>query len=314
MRKNQRLLGCLTIVVGCVTPMPAAAQKLAITLDDGPMLQTTPLMTAEARNDAILRHLHKRHTQALFFVTLENGADRPDGLTLLKRLSDAGQLIANHTDTHPDFNAEGTTLNAFEEEILRCDEVIRTFPGYRKLFRFPFLKEGASDAKRDGIRDFLKQHEYRIGYVSIDTSDWLLDQKLTEALVEEPRLDLRPWRELYLDHLWNHAMAYERLARRVYGREVIHTLLLHHRLLNALFLGDVIDMFRSRGWRIVNPDVAFADPAYQVAPMIPVVDGSVLETTASALGIPSMPVLSDLQTTRELGERADMLRGAMRTR
>jgi hypothetical protein len=66
-------------------------------------------------------------------------------------------------------------------------------------------------------------------------------------------------------------------------------------------------MFRSRGWRIVDPDVAFADPAYQVAPMLPLLDGTVLETTAAALGIPSKPALGDLQATRELGERADAL-------
>jgi peptidoglycan/xylan/chitin deacetylase (PgdA/CDA1 family) len=190
----------LGIIIVCATPVRAAAQSLAITLDDGPMVEDTPLMTPEARNDAIVHHLQKRHVKALFFVTLINGTDRPEGLVLLRRLSDAGQLIGNHTDTHPDFNAETTTLDAFEEEILRCDDVIRPFRGYRKLFRFPFLKEGASQPKRDGIRDFLKEHGYRIGYVSIDTADWLLDAKLKEALSEEPALDLGPWRELYLDH------------------------------------------------------------------------------------------------------------------
>ncbi len=264
-------------------------------------------MTPVERNEAILRHLRDKGVQAMFFVTLRNGADRPEGLALLKRLADGGQLIANHTVTHPDFNAATTTLDGFEREILGCDTVIGALPGYRKLLRFPFLREGAADAKRDGIRTFLREHGYRIGYVSIDTSDWVVDQKLRQALVSDPALDLTAWRALHLAGVWDNARAYDRLARLLYGRSVKHVLLLHHNLLNALFLGDVIDMFRSRGWTIVGPDEAFADPAYRVAPMIPHLDGSVLETTAQALGIPMQPALAGLRSERMVREDAERL-------
>ena len=297
-----------TLAVLCVClPHSVSAQGVAITLDDGPMVDATPLMTPVERNEGILRHLRDKGVQALFFVTLKNGADRPEGMALLQSLAESGQLIANHTVTHPDFNAEATSLAAFEQEVLGCDEAIRALPGYRKLLRFPFLREGAAEAKRDGIRAFLKAQGYRIGYVSIDTSDWLVDQKLRKALARDSKLDLAPWRELYLAHLWEHAQAYDQLGRQLYGREVKHVLLLHHRLINALFLGDVIDMFRARGWTILSPDDAFADPAYQVAPMIPMLNGSVLETTAQALGVGLLPSLSGLGSERQLGEAAEKL-------
>lgn len=298
----------LVLALGLVIPADTVvAQSVALTLDDGPMTDETPLLSPEERNEAILAQLRDRDVQAIFFVTLASGADRPDGLALLERLARGGQLVANHTATHPDFNAETTTLAAFELEILRCDAVLRALPGYRRLLRFPYLREGASPAKRDGIRAFLRAHDYRIGYVSIDTSDWLIDRKLRQALAARPELDLAPWRELYLAHLWDHAQAYDRLARRLHGRDVAHVLLLHHRLLNALFLGDVIDMFRSRGWKVVSPDEAFADPAYLVEPMIPVLDGSVLESTALALGVPLAPSLAGMQSERQAGEAAERL-------
>ena len=297
---------CLAIV-GWGLTLPAAAQTVSFTFDDGPRIDPTPLMTPAERNEAILAHLRDKGVQAMFFVTLENGPDRPEGLAMLQRLSDGGHLIANHTVTHPDFNAETTSLDTFAQEILTCDAVVRTFPGYRRVFRFPFLREGAAVSKRDGIRVFLREHGYRIGYVSIDTSDWLLDRKLRQALVSSPTLDLTSWRALHLAALWDNAQAYERLARQLYGREVKHVLLLHHNLTNALFLGDVIDMFRARGWRIVSPDEAFEDSAYQVAPMIPRLDGSVLETTAQALGIPLQPALAGLRSERRVGEEADRL-------
>ena len=299
-------MATLAFLCACL-PHSVSAQGVAITLDDGPMVDATPLMTPVERNEAILRHLRDKGVQAMFFVTLKNGADRPDGMALLESLAESGQLIANHTVTHPDFNAEATSLAAFEQEVLGCDEVIRALPGYRKLLRFPFLREGAAEAKRDGIRAFLQAKGYRIGYVSIDTSDWLVDQKLKQALTRDSKLDLAPWRELYLAHLWEHAQAYDRLGRQLYGRDVKHVLLLHHRLINALFLGDVIDMFRTRGWTILSPDEAFADPAYQVAPMIPMLNGSVLETTAQALGVPLLPSLSGMGSERQVGEAAEKL-------
>jgi peptidoglycan-N-acetylglucosamine deacetylase len=299
-------MATLALLCTCLAH-PVAAQSLALTLDDGPMLGATPLMTPAERNEAILRHLRDKGVQAMFFVTIRNGADRHEGMTLLKNLAEGGQLIANHTVTHPDFNAEATSVAAFEQEVLGCDEVIRALPGYRKLLRFPFLREGAAEAKRDGIRAFLQAQGYRIGYVSIDTSDWLVDQKLKQALASDAKRDLTPWRDLYLAHLWDNAQAYDRLGRQLYGREVKHVLLLHHRLLNALFLGDVIDMFRARGWTIVPPDDAFADPAYRVAPMIPLLNGSVLETTAQALGVPLQPALAGLDSEQQVVEAAEKL-------
>jgi peptidoglycan/xylan/chitin deacetylase (PgdA/CDA1 family) len=285
----------------------AGAQTVSFTFDDGPTLDQTPLMKPAERNEALLRHLRDGNVKAMFFVTLKNGANRPEGLALLRELSNRGHLIANHTVTHPDFNDDTTSLDSFAQEILKCDEVIRNFSGYRKFVRFPFLREGAGTSKRDGIRVVLREHGYRIGYVSIDTSDWLLDQKLRQALERNPDLDLRPWRELHLAALWDNAQAYERLARQLYGREVKHVLLLHHNLTNALFLGDVIDMFRTRGWKIVSPDEAFEDPAYQVAPMLARVDGSVLETTAQALGVRTKALLAGLRPERIVGGDADKL-------
>lgn len=297
------MLGLLALAFGA----GLKAQSLALTLDDGPKVELTPLMTPAQRNAALLAHLAEHKAQAMFFVTTSRGADRPEGLALLKALSDGGQLLANHTMSHPDFNAAGTTLASFEAEILGCDKVISTLPGYRKFLRFPYLREGATAEKRDGIRAFLKAKDYRIGYVSIDTSDWLIDEKLRKKLGVDPHTELAPWRALYLDHLWERAQTYERLARALYGREVPHTILLHHNLLNALFLGDAIALFKGKGWRIVSPDGAFADPAYAVAPMLLPLDGSVLETSAEALGIGLEPFFKEFTSERRVGERAGAL-------
>ena len=71
---------------------------------------------------------------------------------------------------------------------------------------------------------------------------------------------------MYLEHLWNRATYYDRLAREVTGRSPAHVMLLHTNALNAAFLSDAIAMFKRRGWEIVSPAQAFADPIYARRP------------------------------------------------
>jgi hypothetical protein len=42
--------------------------------------------------------------------------------------------------------------------------------------------------------------------------------------------------------------------------------LIHYNLLNSLFLGDLLTMFRSRGWEIINADDAFSDSVFDRQP------------------------------------------------
>jgi hypothetical protein len=140
--------------------------------------------------------------------------------------------------------------------------------------------------------------------VSIDSSDWLIDQKLCEKLTRVPKADMAAFRTLYLDHIWEYSQIYDHLSQRIYGRQIPHVLLLHHNLLNALFLGDILNMFQTRGWKLVSPDKAFEDTAYRVEPMVLPLNGSVLESTAEALGIPLQPFFLGIHGDKTIGEAA----------
>ena len=49
------------------------------------------------------------------------------------------------------------------------------------------LKEGDSVEKRDGFRALLMKHGYRNGYVTIDASDWYVDQRMRERLSDSQK-------------------------------------------------------------------------------------------------------------------------------
>lgn len=241
--------------------------RISITMDDFNW-QPSLKLNSEERNRAILQAL-KSHggLKAALFVRGKN-VDNETGKALLAEWDKDGHMIANHSYTHQYLNSSKVTAADFNADILKGEAVIRGFPRFQKSFRFPYLKEGESAVERDEVRRFLKQHGYRIGHVTIDASDWAVDNRLTKRLTKDPTADVKPYRDFYLEHMWERAVYYDDLSKKALGRSVKHTLLVHFNLLNALFLGDLLDMFKSKGWKLIDAVEAFKDPVFSSEPKI----------------------------------------------
>lgn len=271
------------LLFAVLTTASVRAQTLALTMDDGPQLEQTPMLSPQQRNQAILAALSKYGVSAALFVTAGNGADRPEGYALAKAWGDAGHAIGNHTMTHPDLNSEKVSLADYQKEILDCDKIISTLPGYQKWYRFTYLREGKTPEKIDGMRQFLKQQNYRNAYVSLDTSDWRLNEELIAVLKKNPQADVTPIKQAYLSHIRQRAEAYRKLAFTLQGRDIPQVMLIHHNLINALWLGDVIAQFKDMGWKFTTPAAAFTDTVYQLTPRNTATGQSLLLSMAKSL-------------------------------
>lgn len=237
---------------------------ISITIDD-PNTYKTPLMDWETKNNKILQALKDNNIQAVLFVCGSRVKDEK-GLKILKSWDLDGHLIGNHSFSHLYFNSSEVSLEKYKEDFLKGDSLINQFINYKRLFRFPFLKEGDTREKRDGFREILKINNYKIGHISIDASDWYIDQRLKERLEKEPDADITPYKEYYLQHMLDRATYYNELAKDLLGRQIKHTLLIHHSLLNALFLNDLIAMFKEKGWEFVDASEAYQDEIYNKFP------------------------------------------------
>lgn len=262
----------------------AHGQSIALTFDDGPNMADTVGLSPADRNAAILSQLAKAGLKSILFVT-RTDAD-PERNNLIREWGAEGHQIGNHTATHPDFDE--VTLADFEQELLTCDKAIRAMPGFTRRFRFPYLKEGNTAEKRDGFRAFLEANSYKAGPVSVDASDWYYSQRLTARLKDHPAADTLPYRDAYLRHLYERAQYYDGLSRTVLGRSVAHVLLLHHNLINAIFLKDVIQMFKAKGWTLIDSEVAFRDPLYEMRPNTLPAGESILWALAKQHGVPNL--------------------------
>jgi peptidoglycan-N-acetylglucosamine deacetylase len=268
-REFTRVLGLSAFALSCSraqTIITKPRPQIALTMDDFGWQNSVRLSSIE-RNRAILSTLQEHKLKAALFVTGRN-IDNDEGKQLLSAWDKAGHLIGNHTYSHRNFASPEITVDAFASDILRAQSLLKSFPRFQKYFRFPMLKEGETVEKRDGLRSFLEREQYRMGYVSIDNSDWIIETRLVERLQSNPKADVTRYRDYYLEHMWDRAQYYDSLAGRVAGRPVPHTILTHFNLLNALFLNDLIEMFKSKGWEWIDAETAFADPIFSRLPKI----------------------------------------------
>jgi peptidoglycan/xylan/chitin deacetylase (PgdA/CDA1 family) len=242
------------------------APQIAITMDDFNWRNAVH-QTAIERNRSILATLNKYSIKAALFVIGRN-VESAEGKQLLAEWNNAGHLIGNHTYSHQSLNAPAMTVAAYTEDILRAEKLLNEFSRFKKYFRFPMLREGETAAKRDGVRTFLTKANYRVGHVTIDTDDWVITSRLTERLNREPSADVKAYRDFYLAHMWDRAQYYDSLSHQTLGRSVKHTILVHYNLLNGLFLDDLIGMFKSKGWQLIDVEEAFTDTVFSAKPKV----------------------------------------------
>lgn len=240
--------------------------QISITIDD-PNIETTGNLTWMQKDSMLLEALNKNNLKAALFVCGKRIANA-EGSVLLSRWSDAENMICNHSYSHSYFHSQKITLDSYIADFLRCDSIISGYQGFTKLFRFPFLKEGDTKEKRDGFREFLNSRGYRNGYVSIDASDWYIDSRMNDTLKHFPDMDVTPFKEYYMSHIYSRAMFYDSLALALTGRHIKHTLLLHHNAINAMFLGELITYFKVKGWEFINASDAYTDEIYRLQPDI----------------------------------------------
>ncbi len=104
-------------------------REISLTFDDGPGLNTKE----------ILKILKDKDVKVTFFLLGTSVAKHP---LLVKEIFDAGHELANHTYNHINFfkyKEDETEKEKLEEELLSCQDLIKSITGYRtKLVRFPY--------------------------------------------------------------------------------------------------------------------------------------------------------------------------------
>ena len=253
-----RLLFLLLLpLAACATVPPPPEKKIALTFDDAP-LRDGPIFDGPERTRRLIAALKSAGVrQAAFFVTTGN-IRTPADEARIRSYASAGHVLGNHSNGHRWLRRIGA--EAYLADIDEARGKLAGFDNVRLWFRYPFLDEGKDAAVRDAVRAGLRERDLANGYVTIDTWDWALVDLVRQAKADGKEIDLDALRDLYLEVMLSAVETYDTLAVESLGRSPAHVLLAHENDVSALFIGDLVRALRARGWTIVSPDEAYADP------------------------------------------------------
>ena len=130
------------------------AKHIGLTFDDGPNLTTTPI---------VLAALAKHNAKGTFFV---NGAKITSDAqkSLLKKMSDDGHFIGNHSHNH--LNLKNESSSSIEAQVAKTEQLLEGMGIAQRYFRFPF---GSASCQGASI---VRSHGYAITGWHIDSADW----------------------------------------------------------------------------------------------------------------------------------------------
>lgn len=279
------LWACLPVAQ---TPQPA--RRVAVTIDDGPVVgEMRDLANFQRISAGLIGSLQGGKVPATIFINerqLNVPGQRDARVAVLEEWLDAGFDLANHTYSHPSLNR--VPLWQFGDDVVKGEVIMRPLVEQRGRtlvwFRYPFLHSGTTKEIHQGVMDFLEQRQYRVAPVTVDYADYSFagvyrSQQLAGNVDVADKI-----KEAYLNQIDVGFEYAEKASVELFGYEVPQILLIHCNELNAITLRDTIARLRMRGYEFITLDEAMKDSAYQRTDSFTGPGGSWLSRTATLLG------------------------------
>ena len=284
MRKAPEILASIAVIVAAggllavnATPLPSARPErtpieLAITVDDltrPPFepAQEAPELVIERLVEAFARHRLPPVTGFLNGASVER---HPEDEAAVARWLASGHRIGNHTYAHSDLGR--VDVASYLADIDRNEAWLEKFAGAAahehdwRVFRYPFLQEGATPSAREAVRAHLSERGYRIAQVTVDFEDWEWFPVYARCAGAGSGHDLEALRAEYREAARTELLAAVERARALFDRPIRQILLLHAGAFTAEMIEDLLAEYEALGVRFISLDAALEDSAYQIDP------------------------------------------------
>ena len=271
-------------------PVDPAPRRVAVTIDDGPVVnELSDLANFERVSAGLIGALRAEQVPATIFINerqLNVPGQRDARVAVLERWLDEGFELGNHTYSHPSLN--GVPLWQFGDDVVKGEVITRALLERRGKslvwFRYPYLHSGTSAETHQGILDFLAQRGYRVAPVTVDYADYAFAGAYRTQLRAGAANEAARITDAYLAQIDVGFEYAEKASIEVFGAEVPQILLIHCNELNAISLRQSIARIRARGYQFITLEEAMKDPVYQRPDTFTGPGGSWLSRTATALG------------------------------
>lgn len=236
------------------TPCFAQDKEIAITIDDLPFVgsgSNTPasLKRTQDRFMAIVNALVENKVPATGFAI--GGAVAKNEWDLMEAFRNNGLTIGNHTYTHLSLNS--ITADKYIADIDHADSKLARVMTEPKYFRYPYLAEGKGE-KKQKVLDYLAAHHYTVAPVTIDSKDYEFNAQFYRIPYRKRSQNIDQFKKRYLAYIWKQTERAEKQSKN--GQPVKQILLIHANLLNSVCLADIIELYRSHGYKFITLDEA----------------------------------------------------------
>jgi len=263
--------------------------RIALTFDDLPAHGTLPPGTSRVQVAAkILDALRSAGLPPTYgFVNGKLLERQPADSAVLEAWRAAGQPLGNHAWSHMNLNQRST--EEFQSDIQQNEDLLGRLMKNEDWhwFRYPFLAEGDTPAKRAAIRTFLGQHGYKVATVTMTFGDYQWTEPYARCKEKNDAKAIAAMEESFLSAADESISYYRGLSQALYGRDIPYVLLLHIGALDAEIMPRLLQLYRDRGFRFVTLAEAETDEFYRssVDPRLPP-SPDMLESATTGRGQP----------------------------
>jgi peptidoglycan-N-acetylglucosamine deacetylase len=265
-----------TLVLGALRagaqefPSPQGEHRVLVTVDDLP-IAASALHLDPAERDRITRNLlaalRKHRIEAVGFVVSGN-VSGPADEALLELWLEAGHELGSHTHRHLDYSRTdgGAYIEDAEAGRSWMQEFLATRGRALRLFRFPFLREGDTREKLDGMRAWLASRGLRNTPVTIDGQDWSFEAPWVKARRAGDDIRLRRLSADYQTALRLEVATYTTDGDAILERTTPQVLLLHANEVGAAQWDSLFTWMEGEGFSFAPAAEVLADPAIASLP------------------------------------------------
>ncbi len=247
--------------------------QVAFTLDDlplWPMSYPPDGYTVAGIIDAIIAALDHHKIKGVYaFANSWALLKHPEYVSIMDRWLASGHHVANHTHSHIELNDVSIETYVADIELAEVHLSAWLAKAPRRYFRHPLCYWGDTDSKREALRTYLGDRDYR----TVEITSWLYEWRWNRAY----RNGLESGNQEMLDFVRRSFLAfalaqlrYDDLSvRNRFGRDVIGITVGH----GVPFFADIVDelfgCLIDQGVEFVPLERAIADPAYDGVASVP---------------------------------------------
>ncbi len=242
------------------------ATEVAITIDDFPGVGPLPLGVSRLDvENQILNTLQKYQIQNVYGMVIggEVVGDRKMEYIINHWIAN-GNFVANHTYTHHDLAK--VDADFYINDIQKTDDYLSQVKqnATYKYFRYPYLSDGNTLAKRTAVRSYLFNHGYQIAPVTINFSDYEWNAPYARCVRQNNTNAIAWLKQIYIQEALSALDEAHYSSEKLFHRDIKNILLIHLGPFDAVVLDDLINAYQQRGVTFISLNDAMTDPVYKL--------------------------------------------------